>query len=388
MRPSFNSLVFFAVTLMTAAGITGCRSRQSEYIYAAPKPLKDGLQLSTLAKEQMDTMPVVTLTKLILADSFPNIRSLLIARNNKLVYEYYFPGKAFLTGQDIEDFIKGGTDDLVYCASISMTVTGACIGIAIQLGFIKSIDEPIFTYFPSYANHFDTTKRKITIRHLLTMTSGLDWNEYVPEDNPENSLTQMNRSMDPIAFIISRHMKAPPGANYNYNRANAQLLEQIILKATGKKLDQFAQQYLFSPLGIQNYSWLHLRSGMVAGAWGLRLSPRDLVKLGILYMNNGKWNNTQILDSSFTTKAGSPQVARGGNDKTQQGYGYLLFTYQLSKDGILTDIAEAWGANNLTIFMCSRLHLLVVFTPATQSPKDYKNNYFTATGNYIFASIH
>lgn len=372
---------------MAAAGFTGCRNKP-EYIYAAPKPLKDGIQLSTLMKEQMDTMPVVKLTRLILADSFPNIRSLLIARNNKLVYENYFAGKAFLTGQEIEDFMKGATGDLSDCGRITMTITGACIGVALQQGLIKSVDEPIFTYFPSYAKYFDAAKRKITIRHLLTMTSGLDWDEYVPDDDPKNSLTQMDKSTDPIAFIISRNMKDSPGANYNYNSSSAQLLEQIVFKATGKKMDQFAQQYLFSPLGILNYDWRHLRGGMVAAAWGLRLSPRDLVKLGILYMNNGKWNNAQILDSSFTKQAITPQVARAGNDKTQQGYGYLLSIYQANKDGIVTDISEASGGDNLTIFMCNRLHLLVVFTPSGQNQAHYKNNYFTATGDYIFASIH
>ncbi len=109
----------------------------------------------------------------------------------------------------------------------------------------------------------------------------------------------MDNSPDPIGFILSRRMVAEPGTEWNYNGGNPQLLEEILLKTTGKKLDKYAEQYLFAPLGIKRYEWFHMTRDMSASAWGLRLRSRDLAKFGILYMNDGIWNNTQDVDQDW-----------------------------------------------------------------------------------------
>ena len=199
----------------------------------------------------MDTVKIVALTKLILADKYPNIHSMLILRHGKLIYENYF------AGEDVDDatpvgYVNHTIDDLHDCRSISKSFTSACIGIAIKQGFIKSIDAPIFPYFREYANCFDSTKRKITIRNLLTMTSGLKWDE-TNYDDPKNSYFQMRASKNPVTFILSCKLTSKPGTIWNYSSGNTQLLGEIIWKATGERLDRYAGKNLFAPLGISKY---------------------------------------------------------------------------------------------------------------------------------------
>jgi CubicO group peptidase (beta-lactamase class C family) len=138
------------------------------------------------------------------------------------------------------------------------------------------------------------------------MTSGLEWDENITYLDPKNSEIQMDRSTDPIGFILSRPMAAEPGTQWNYNGGNPQLLGEILWKATGMKLDKFAQMNLFTPLGIKKFEWLSQIKDMPSAAWGLRLRSRDLAKFGLLYMNNGKWYNNQILDDYWAKQSLSP----------------------------------------------------------------------------------
>jgi CubicO group peptidase (beta-lactamase class C family) len=383
---------FFLAFFLAYSVLISCRShyRSTAYSYIIPKQLSDGLPVDAMYNNGMDTGKIVAFTKLILANTFPNIHSLLVLRHGKLIYENYFAGEDEIVNKGYAGYVNHTIDDLHDCRSISKSFTSACIGIALKQGFIKSIDEPIFPYFKEYAKYFDTAKQKITIRNLLTMTSGLEWDEDISYLDPKNSEIQMDRSDDPISFILSRKLVSAPGTTWNYSAGSAQLLEEIIRKATGERLDTYAEKNLFAPLGIRKYTWdsMPKNKNMTAAAWGLRLKSRDLAKFGLLYMNDGKWENTQVLDTDWVKQSLSSQVSRPSESPNQpRGYGFQFWTDLLIQPRYRTDIPWANGNGGQLIFFWRAMDILVVFTGGNYNRNDIENNAIAAFYIYIVPSV-
>lgn len=377
--------------MLASAVLFSCRQshhRSTAYSYVKPAQLDDGIPVDAMYNAGMDTGRIVALTKLILADTYPNIHSLLILRHGKLIYENYFAGEDEINGGAPVGYVNHTIDDLHDCRSVSKSFTGACVGIAVKQGFIKSIDEPIFPYFKAYAKYFDAAKRKITIRNLLTMTNGLEWNENMSYHDSDNSERQMDGSDDPIAFILSRKLTSTPGTVWNYCGGNAQLLGEIICKATGQKLDEFAEKNLFAPLGIKEYTWCSIpyHKNLPAAAWGLRLRPRDLAKFGLLYMNYGKWHNKQVLDSDWIKHSLNSEVSRpSDNPNIRQGYGFQFWIGQLVQHHYQTPIPSALGNGGQCIFFWRSMDILLVFTAGNYN--QYVKNDADAVFGYIVPAV-
>ena len=387
-----KSIAVFLSFILTSSILLSCHShyRSTDYSYVIPGQLSDGLPVDVMYNEGMDTGKIVALTKVILKDSFPNIHSLLICRHGKLIYENYFAGEDEIDGGAPVGYVNHTIDSLHDCRSMSKSFTSACIGIAIKQGFIKSIDEPIFPYFKEYAKYFDSAKRKITIRNLLTMTSGLEWDETISYRSSKNTETQMDRSNDPISFILSRKMTSTPGTVWNYSGASAMLLGEILWKATGERLDKYAEKNLFAPLGIVKYDWRHMpyKQDLPAAAWGLRLRSRDLVKFGLLYMNYGKWGDTQILDSDWVKHSLNPEVSRPMNYTTiPRGYGFQFWADELEEHQYKTNVPYAAGNGGQFIYMWRSMDILMVFTGGNYNHYDAKTSPDAAFVNYILPSV-
>lgn len=194
-----------------------------------------------------------------------------------------------------------------------------------------------------------------------------------PYRDSDNSETQMDRSDDPITFILSRKMMSTPGTVWNYSGASAMLLGEIIWKATGERLGEYARRNLFDPLGIEKYEWVSmpLDKKRTAAAWGLRLRSRDLAKFGLLYMNHGKWNNTQIMDSSWVQHSLSAEVYRPTNvANIPRGYGFQFWTDLLEKHQYTTDIPYASDNGGQLIYFWRSMGILVVFTAGNYNQDD------------------
>jgi CubicO group peptidase (beta-lactamase class C family) len=377
------------LSLFTLNARAQTRPPSANYVYTQPVQLNDGIKTGNLFNAKMDSSKIVKLTKLILTDTFPNIHSLLIVKDNKLVYENYFAGKDQVSGKKL-GYIEHGINDLHDCRSISKSIVSACIGIALQKGLIKSVDEPVFNYFPEYKKFNDSVKDRITIRHLLTMTSGLKWNENISYANLGNSELRMDLSFNPIKYILKRKMVSAPGATWNYNGGGTQLLAEIIKKVSGLSIDNFAEKYLFGPLRINTYKWTHLViKNEPAAASGLRLRSRDLLKFGLLYMNNGKWNDTLIISSDWVQQSLSALVNRPSSKPNiaENGYGYQFWTYTAVINGKSIQIAEAKGNGGQSIFFCRSLNLLVVTTAGNYNQWDIANNTYAALVDYIIPAI-
>ncbi len=387
-----KAIVRFLSIVLASAVLLSCHShyRSTAYSYVTPKQLSDGLPVDAMYNNGMDTSRVVALTKLILADKYPNIHSMLILRHGKLIYENYFAGEDEVHGGTRVGYVNHTIDDLHDCRSVSKSFTSACIGIAVKQGFIKSIDEPIFPYFKEYAKYFDPAKRKITIRNLLTMTSGLEWDEKISYLNSDNSERQMDGSNDPISFILSRKLTSTPGTVWNYSGASAMLLEEILWKATGERLDKYAEKNLFAPLGIRKYTWdsMPKNKNMIAAAWGLRLRSRDLAKFGLLYMNYGKWGNTQILDTDWVKHSLNTEVSRPSEiPNIPEGYGFQFWVGFMDEGShYKTDMPRADGNGGQNIYFWRDMDILLVFTGGNYNRRDIANSGWEAFG-YLIPSV-
>ena len=378
--PTNNFLIIFSTVFLF-----GCETkpvRQANYAYSLPVQLNDNIEVASIIGVSTDTAHLVKITNLILLDSFPNIHSLLVLKDNKLIYENYFAGKDEISGKKL-GYVEHAIDDLHDCRSISKTVTAACIGIAVKKGLIKNIDEPIYTYFKTYAEKFDEQKKKISIRHLLTMTSGLKWNEDISYLDPRNTELRMDNSSDPIDFILGRTLVAEPSSTWNYNGGNTQLLAEIIEAVSGMPLDKFAEKELFKPLGIEKYEWLSLIKNKPAAASGLRLRSRDLLKFGIIFMQDGQWQDNNILNTDWVNQSLSTAVKRRSSKDKNAGYGFQLWTFTETIKDKEIEIQEAKGNGGQRIYFCKSLNLLVVITAGNYNKWDIENDSRKLFTDYI-----
>ncbi|HEY6977183.1 MAG TPA: serine hydrolase [Chitinophagaceae bacterium] len=343
---------------------------------------EDGVPVASMADAGIDPSMINKIDTAIRNGTYPNIHSLLIARNNLLVYEKYWPGKDEHWGDDLGIAIHA-KDSLHDIRSISKSIVSACIGIAIQQGKIKSVDQKIFDFFPEYAKQDTGLKSLLTIKHLLTMSSGLLWNEEVPYDDPENSEVKMIRSPNPVEYVLSQPMESPPGKVWKYNGGTTQLLAAIIEKTSGKKIDQFAKEYLFQPLGITRFEWVkYPGTDLPAAASGLRLRSRDLLKFGLLYNNNGKWKDKQVVPAKWVQESFQAQVQRGGG-----AYGYQFWLWHDTIRNKPISMVACVGNGDQRIFFDKTRNLIVVVTAGNYNKWDIEKNAGALLKDYIYPAL-
>jgi CubicO group peptidase (beta-lactamase class C family) len=204
------------------------------------------------------------------------------------------------------------------------------------------------------------------------MSSGMEWNEEVPYDNPLNSEIQMDTSSDPVGFVLSRRIISEPGKIWNYNGGTTELLAAVLEKVSGKKIDEFAKAHLFNPMGIETIEWTKFPgTSTPAAASGLRLRSRDLLKFGILYHHKGRWNNQQIIPANWTTVSLQALISRPGN---RGGYGYLFWTFKDSIQHKPIFWAAAVGNGDQRIYFDEKNNLIVVTTAGNYNLWTIKND--------------
>jgi CubicO group peptidase (beta-lactamase class C family) len=260
---------FVLVTAMCCAAIQAQTSAEPVW------PTKQW-QTSTPEEQGMDS---AALAKLVEFGTTRSFDSLLIARHGKIVLDaYYAPYTA-----DVPHVINSATK----------AVIGTLIAVARKDGLLDGFDHPMLDFFRDrdIAN-LDDRKKAITIQTLLDMTSGIDWKE--PLDGRPDSAIEMGRSPDWVKFILDRPMSSAPGNIFNYNSGNPHLLSAILTKLTGNNAQDYAQEKLFGPLGIENVVWRHDPQGVSIGGFGLALHPRDVAKIGYLYLRNGQWEEKSL----------------------------------------------------------------------------------------------
>jgi len=345
------SLLLIIVFVTTACTLQPPRVKSSglpqrEYTYQIPEKIDDGWEPSTLETEGVDPKKINELMGNILREDIKNIHSILLVKNGKLIFEEYFYGY--------------DRDTRHMLASVTKSVTSILVGIAIDKQMIGSVNEKVYEFFPEYkGTRWIDQKYDITLKHVLTMTAGLDWDEITNlHPHPKNPNTGMYRTDHPIKYILNKRKVATPGERWNYNSGLTILLGGIIKNTSGWYADKFAQRYLFKPLGIANYQWNEHPDGTIYTHGDLFLKPRDMAKIGYIMLNQGKWENKQIVSNAWIKESIREYI------DTFRGYGYG-YQWRCGKTLICDQEIEAFwasGTGGQKIYVFPKLDLVVVFT--------------------------
>ena len=194
--------------------------------------------------------------------------------------------------------------------SVTKTVTSIVIGTAVARGEFPSLDTPVLSFFdPDSVANVDARKRRMTIRHLLTMTAGLDWDEMRPYGDMANTAIGLEASYDWVKFTIDRPMMEEPGTRFNYNSGASELLAHVFRHATGMDVEEYAARNLFAPLGIRDWYWKRTPAGVPDTEGGLYLAPQDLARLWYLFLRDGRWDGRQVVTRDWVRQSVSPAVA-------------------------------------------------------------------------------
>jgi CubicO group peptidase (beta-lactamase class C family) len=251
-----------------------------------------------------------------------NVHSLLITFHDSPIYEQYFSGQDQRWGESL-GLVKFKQDTLHDLRSVTKSIVSMLIGIARDERYIKSIDQPIMEFFPEQKT--SEKWKKVTIKHLLTMTSGLDWIEDVPYNDPSNDEAKFIESGGSLSYIFGKAFSHEPGSHFLYAGGATEILAEIVTRATGQKVETYFEQKILIPLGIEkkNYTWAKQKNGSPSGASGLRMRPIDLHKIATLVLNQGMYQGKKVLNSSWVTESTHPHVSISSN----QGIGALYRAY-------------------------------------------------------------
>ena len=237
--------------------------------------------------------------------------------------------------------------------SISKTVTSAIIGIAVTRGDFKAgLDTPVLSYFdPAKVKNLDDRKRRMTLQNVLTMTTGLEWVEDVPYDDPRSDSSLMEATDDWVQYVIDKPMAQDPGVVFNYSSGATILLAYIFQKTTGQDIDAYGEKYLFAPLGIKHY-WKRTYLGVVDTEGGLYLSGADLAKIGYLYLNDGVWDGKRLTSKAWVSQSLTPAIDTGWQG-LKYGFKWWLQPRKDGKEYIWHGIG--FGGQRLMVFPSEQL---------------------------------
>jgi len=395
-KSNMNTLIKERIYIILLIGavlvvfLTGCGSEPIHaYSYRQPEQMDDGLEVGSLTQANMDVNLLASAVDDIQDGKYGEIHSLLIYKDGKLVFEEYFPGHDYQwDGPDFHGFwVNWNVDSRHNIHSAGKSITSACIGIAIDQGFIGSVDQSIFDYLPEYQHLNTDGKDQITIEHLLTMTSGLKWDEWGTSYSDENNdvIALWFDCEDPIACILEKPLVGKPGTKFTYSSGNIIILGEILKNATGMDIESFSAQYLFKPMGIETPPWRWIDNTEVVFASGdQQLTPREMLKFGVTYLNGGIWNGQQIVPQSWVENSAVPYsgpdnrwfntpirpIPPGDGTWGWRGYSYTWWTHEFSRAGVKIPAywAFGWGGQKIVVFPDQ--NAVVVFTGANYTSSD------------------
>lgn len=358
----------------------GCTvSFMDEFAYHPPQDLGDGLKVGHLAEVGIDTQLVLNASSWIQHGKFGEVHSMLIYKDDRLVFEKYFSGHDYQwdAPKHYSKFLDWKANMPHYAHSVSKSVTSMCVGIAVDQGLIPDVHGSIFDYLPDYQYLKTEENKHVTIEHLLTGTSGLLWAEWnAPLSSMENDqIAIWFHEKGPADFVLSRPMIAVPGTHFSYSGGNIELLGIIVEQASGMPFEDFSRKYLFEPLGLDSAHWdIIYPSGEVHAAAGLRITPREMLKIGVTMLNRGSWKDKEILSGEWVSHCSKPfQGNQGinipGEDLKGMGYSYAWWTKHIRNRDQLIHWYSANGWGGQKIIVLPELNSVVVFTGANYTSK-------------------
>jgi CubicO group peptidase (beta-lactamase class C family) len=365
--------------LIISLSIVACACGQKENaFFESPENLNDGIQTARPIDVGVSADLLKMMEDSIEANAYPNIHSVLLMQDNVLVYEKYWSGIDHNRSTNFTGPTVHHRDSLHDIRSITKSITSAAVMIALEIGMIESLDQRLFDFFPEFSHYAEGKKTEITIRHLLTMTSGLNWDESY---NDSMKLHDISYALD---FILRQPLVENPGSTFSYNSASSQLLAQIVEKATGMDIEKFTIQYLFEPLGISAFEWTKEKNGLISAWAGLRMRSRDMLKFGMLYLNEGKWNDHQIISSRLVEESMHTHIYE---EEPYYGYGYQFWTLVDSVGNTQLKTVEASGNGGQKIEINKSEKLVLVITAGNYDAQDFTNSSYDLYLDFIYPAV-
>lgn len=273
------------------------------------------------------------------------INSVLVYENDELVFERYY-----------NKFTRESRNNL---KSVWKSILSVTLGICLDKGILPGVDEPICRYLAPFNEGIDPFHKRITVRHLLTMTSGIYWNGGVHYHCP--MFEQLQRSKDWVAHLADVQMKALPGSFFQYKEWDVILLSAVISKAAGRPAWEICREFLYEPLEIQSGVWPQSRCGVnynvMRGEEQSDLSARDLAKIGLLFLHGGRWNGREIVSANFVRQALTPSPQNAG-------YGFLWWLFGQNYG------CRGFGGQEVNVYPAQNIVAVLQATP-TPSSKSY-----------------
>lgn len=316
----------------------------------APEEIGDGWETARPSDAGLDPEFIGALVRAVAEEAMVGTHSVLVARHGKLVVEEYFYGFDRATWHDMR--------------SASKTVASTLVGLAARDGHVEGAAAPALRYLPYRRyDHWDPRKARITLQDLMTMSSGLDANDYDPRSAASESAYQSQRARpDWVKLALDASMIGDPGAQPLYGGANPLILGGVLDAALPEPLEWFADRTLFAPLAISEYQWFTSPTGVPYLGGGLHLRPRDMLKYGQLYLDGGVWQGTRILPEAWVHASWERYGRLAPFDINGHEYGYLWWHHQYEVGEVTIETLEARGYGGQYIFVAPALDLVAVVT--------------------------
>ncbi|MDG4799433.1 serine hydrolase [Micromonospora sp. WMMD980] len=288
------------------------------------------------------------------AGQVDGLHAVVAARGGQTLLEYYGVGEdfAWINALGVVEFGPGTLHDI---RSVTKSVTALLYGIALHDGLVPTPAEPLLPRFPQYPDLVaDPRRARLTVEHALTMSLGLEWREDLPYDSPANAEIAMELAPDRYRYILERPIVEPPGVRWAYCGGATALLGHLITDGTGQSLPEYAQATLFEPLGISRYEWMAGPDGVASAASGLRLAPRDLLRLGELVLREGMWRGQRLVPADWIRTMLLPRL------QTEWGARYGYHWYVDSVAG--HELVAGMGNGGQRLYVLPGLDLVVAVT--------------------------
>ncbi|MGQ0649301.1 MAG: serine hydrolase domain-containing protein [Gemmatimonadaceae bacterium] len=330
--------------------------------YHRPPRLNDGWKTASAESLGVDSAALGRLTAAIRGWPELGVHAILIERSGHLIYEAYFDGFDERWGTPLGrvSMTASAKHDL---RSVTKSVVSALTGIAVGEGAITTLAQSVVRWFPEFPDLDTPDRRRVTLAHVLSMTSGLRWNEDVPYTHPLNDEIRMTRDPSPLRYALSVPFALAPGDDFTYNGGLTQVMAAVIERATKTPIEDYARTRLFEPLGITDVEWVGNLAGMPSAASGLRLRARDLAKFGSLYLHGGRWNGKQVVPEDWVSRSTRRQFRfrpRTGADAGGEfGYGYFWWYNCYPAAAGLVEARSAVGNGQQRVFVLPGLDMVV-----------------------------
>jgi CubicO group peptidase (beta-lactamase class C family) len=373
----------FAAGLLFAASAPGWG--QAGPACGTPSALDDGWTIATPESVDLDGARLCAIAAR-LKETEANVHAVVIVRHGKLVFEQYFPGpdeRWDVAGQFDHDATT--RHDM---RSASKSVISLLVGITIDRKLIASVDEPVVKSYPEYAAVKSPGWDQVTLRHLLTMSSGMQWNENLGWNDPKNDEPHLGNEADPIRYILSKPIAKPPDSLWTYNGGSTDLLGNILERVSGKPLEAFAREVLFQPLGITDFEWkTYPKNGKIAPAIGLRIRPRDAAKIGQLVLNRGAWAGKPIVSPEWIEQSVRPRFQAIGYFSGLFFYGQQWWLGRSVVQEKEVKWIAAMGSGGQRIFIVPDRDLVVMTTSGLYFEPHQGDGALDMLTNYILPSV-